>query len=203
MTVIEWSAPAAAKQDWLMGAGATRAERALMWLGSMVGLGFVAWQWAVGQPGGWTWWQYLIAALIAADLAGGAVSNAASSTKRQYFGPPTTIPGPLTRVLRSPTWFAALHLYPFIVAAVYPDAGWAWAAANYLAMLACVVVVDRLVPAYLQRPTAMLLFTALVLASSTWEATPPGWAWFPAVYLAKLLLAHAVLEEPYRPAPGT
>lgn len=201
--IIEWSVPPGAKQDWLVGAGATRGERTLVWLGSLAGLALIIWQWVTGNPGGWMWWQHLVAAVVAADLVGGAVSNAASSTKRQYCQPVPTDSRPLIRLLRSPVGFASLHVYPFLIVALFPEVSWVWATITYVAMLASVVVVDRLVPGYLQRPTAMLLFVAIVLASSAVDATPPGWGWFPVVYLAKLLLAHAVREVPYRPAPGT
>ncbi len=48
----------------------------------------------------------------------------------------------------------------------------------------------------------MLLFVGAVVGLA-FMASPPGWAWLRAVFLAKLLLAHAVREEPYRPAPGS
>jgi hypothetical protein len=202
-TPIEWEAPAGARADWLMGAGATRAERGLIWAGALIGVAFVLSQWAVGQPGGWAWWQYVVAGVIAFDLVGGAVSNAAGSTKRQYFGPLSGPPTGIARLARDPVAFAALHVYPFLIVALFPGGTWAWAAATYAAMLLSVVLVDRIVPRYLQRPVAMLLFCVAVLASAIAASTPPGWGWFVVVYLAKLVLAHAVREEPYRPAPGT
>ena len=203
MTVIDWSVPPDAKPDWLMGAGATRGERTLVWLGTLAGVAVVGWQGLSGATGEWAWWQHLLAAVVAADLAGGAVSNAASSTKRQYFGPAADSSGLLTRVLRSPVGFAALHVYPFLVVALFPGGGWGWAVGVYVAMLASVAVVDRLVPGYLQRPTAMLLFVVIVFVAPATASSPAGWDWFVVVYTAKLLLAHAVREEPYRPAPGT
>jgi hypothetical protein len=202
-TIIEWDAPAGAKADWLMGAGATRAEQGLIWAASLIGVGFVAAQCALGLPGGWQWWQYLVAAVVAFDLVGGAVSNAASSTKRQYFGPLATPPTGLARIARSPVGFAALHVYPFLIVALFPGGTLAWAVGAYAAMLLSVVLVDRVVPQYLQRPVAMLLFSAAMLVSALSDWAPPGWAWFVIVYLSKLVLAHAVKEEPYRPAPGT
>lgn len=200
--VIDWSTPPDTKPDWLFGAGATRQERWLVWAGSLIGLAYVGWQWSADEPGDWRVWQYLLAALVALDLTGGAVSNVASSTKRQYFGPYT---GPVTttsRVARNPIVFASLHVYPFIIVGLFPGGRWWWALAMYLGVLAAVLVLDRLTPLYLQRPVAMLMFVAVILLSTAFSA-PPGWAWFPAIYFAKLVLGHAVREEPYRPAPGT
>lgn len=44
MMIIEWSVPPGAKQDWLVGGGATRGERTLVWLGSLAGLALIIWQ---------------------------------------------------------------------------------------------------------------------------------------------------------------
>ena len=201
-TVIEWTAPDKARADWLMGAGATRAERAVIWAGSFVGSALVLFMYFRTEPGEWALWQYVLAGLLAWDLFGGAVSNAASSTKRQYFGPDFAQAGGIGRIVRAPVIFTALHVYPFIVVALFPGGSWAWAVAMYVGAVASAVVVDRVVPPYLQRPVAMLAFVTVLLLS-LYLTAPPGWAWFPAVYLAKLVLAHAVREEPYRPAPGT
>lgn len=201
--VIDWTIPPAAKPDWLFGAGATRAERAAIWAGSAAGVAFVLWQWVRDEPGDWSWWQYAVAAVIAFDLVGGAVSNAASSTKRQYYAALRDAPSRFVRFARSPLAFASMHVYPFVVVALYPGGTWTWAVALYGAMVGSVLVVDRLVPQYLQRPVAMLLFVVSLLATGLLTGPPPGWEWLPVVFLAKLLLAHAVREEPYRPALGT
>lgn len=201
-TVIAWAVPAGARADWLMGAGATRAERAVIWAGSLVGVGVVAVMGVRGDPGGWAWWQYVLAALLALDLFGGAVSNAANSTKRQYYGPDFAQAGGIGRIVRAPVVFTSLHVYPFLIVALFPGGSWAWAATMYGIAVAGAVIVDRLVPRYLQRPVAMLVFILALLVPLFLHA-PPGWAWFPVVYLAKLVLAHAVREEPYRPAVDT
>ncbi|MEI8082540.1 MAG: hypothetical protein WCI74_11920 [Actinomycetes bacterium] len=200
--IVDWSVPAGRKPDWLFGAGATPAEKLLVWAGSLAGAGFVGWMWRTSNPGDWSAWQYLIAALIAFDLVGGAVSNAANSTKRQYFGPLSEPATATSRLARSPVGFAALHVYPFLIVALFPGGTWLWATTVYIAMLVAVFLLDQVVPLYLQRPTAMLLFVLVALLSTVFAA-PAGWGWFPIVYFAKLVLAHAVREEPYRPALGT
>ena len=201
-SVIEWRVPAGARPDWLFGAAATRAERGVIWAGSLIGVGLVGLMYLRGEPGGWAWWQYLVCAVVAMDLFGGAVSNATSSTKRQYFGPDfADVPG-IGRLARHPIVFTALHVYPFIIVALFPDGSWAWAAATYAFVVVSAVVLDLVVSPYLQRPVAMLLFVGGV-ALSVFVVPPPGWAWFPVVFLAKLVLAHAVREEPYRPRVGS
>ena len=200
-TVIEWRVPQGTPANWLMGAGSTQAERSVMWTGSLAGVALVGVLAVRGEPGGWAAWQYLLAAVLAWDLFGGAVSNASNSTKRQYFGPDFAGAGGVGRIVRRPIVFTALHVYPFLIVALFPGGSWAWAAVMYGIALGGATVVDRLVPRYLQRPVAMLVFVAALLVTP-FLAAPPGWAWFPVVYLAKLVLAHAVCEEPYRPAAG-
>jgi hypothetical protein len=202
MSVIDWNTPPGAGPDWLMGAGATRAERALIWTSSLLGVAYIVSLWVRGQPGEWAGWQYALAALLAADLVGGAVSNATSSTKRQYFGPADTTVTGVGRVLRTPVLFTALHVYPFLIVALYPGGSWTWATVAYGGVVGGALVVDRLVPQYLQRPIAMLAFCAVFLVSLRLQA-PAGWEWFTVVYAAKLVLAHSVREEPYRPRRGT
>ncbi|CAB4555359.1 unannotated protein [freshwater metagenome] len=200
--VIEWNAPDGARANWLRGAGATRAELTIMWAGALVGIGYVAVMYARSDPGDWSWWQYALAAFLAWDLVGGAVSNASNSTKRQYFGAGFAHVGGAARIIRAPIAFTALHLHPFLIVALYPHGTWGWAIGMYVGAVVGAVLVDRVVPQYLQRPAAMLVFCTVMLWSRSWTA-PPGWEWFAAIFLAKLILAHAVREEPYRPAPGT
>lgn len=80
-------------------------------------------------------------------------------------------------------------------------ASWWGAVGLYATAVVGSLLVEAVSP-YLARPAAMLLFVGAIVALG-FAAAPPGWAWLPAVFLAKLLLAHAVREEPYRPAPGT
>jgi len=100
-----WEVPGG-KQDWLVGTGATRAERTLMWAASLGGVALYGWAWATDQYQ-WRWWQYLLAMVVAADLFGGAVANATNSAKRQYFGPLS--PDAVARVRSAP--IARLHAW--------------------------------------------------------------------------------------------
>ncbi len=200
--VIDWRIPAGASDDWLYGAGATRAERGLVNAAAAIGVALFAW-YGITDRYGWAWWQVVLGAVLAIDLFGGAVANALGAAKRQYFGAPRASEGRSARLLRSPIAFAAFHLHPFLVTWVYGvDAvAWWWAGGQYAAAVVGSLLVEA-VPPYLARPGAMLLFLGAIVALGFVPA-PPGWAWLPVVFLAKLLLAHAVREEPYRPAPGT
>jgi hypothetical protein len=190
--------PVGMRADWLIGAGATRAERTLMYGAASAGAALV---WLLSQrPAltGWDAWQSVLGLVIAADLFGGAMANMASSTKRQYQAPLSEGASALARLVHSPVSFAALHVYPFIVVALYPGGTWRWAIGWYAGMLVSVIVVTRVVPTYLERPAAMTVFVLAVPVAIAFPG-PPGWQWLPYVFLAKLLVGHAVHEEAYRP----
>lgn len=88
-----------------------------------------------------------------------------------------------------------------MIATLYPGGLLWWGVLWYLVALGGVSAV-RVSPLYLARPMAMLIFTGAMLLQSVVSA-PAGWAWFVPVFLAKLILAHAVREEPYRPDPAS
>lgn len=193
---IDNDLPASSTPNWLTGAGATVAERAVVYASAILGATLVWWFAMRTEP--WSWWQTALALLIAADLFGGAVANAASSTKRQYQAPLPPGASVWLRVIRNPTAFAALHVYPVVVVALYPGGSWWWGIGWYAGTVAAVALVTRGVPAYLERPCAMAVFILAVPIALAFPG-PPGWSWLPLVFLAKLLVAHAVHEEAYRP----
>ncbi len=192
--VVDWQVPAG-EANWLTGAGTTRGERATVWVGTVLGVAAVAWL----APEGWTWWQWTSVVVLAVDLLGGVVANALATAKRQYHGRPAAqVPRPSARLLRNSTVFAAAHLHPFVVALVLPDGSWRWAAFWYVGCVVPVLVVQR-VPLHLQRPVAFAAVAVLLVAQPV-VAAPAGLAWFGPVLAVKLVAAHAVREEPYRPA---
>jgi hypothetical protein len=193
---VSWVVPCG-KQDWLVGTGATRAERTLMWAASLGGVALYGWAWTTDQYQ-WGWWQYLLAMVVAADLFGGAVANATNSAKRQYFGPLSPDAGPAGRLAHRQLLFAAIHVHPFLVVGLFPGGTWLWAIVVYGGMLASVTLLDQWCPVYLQRPVAVLVLVAAVVGNAL-IAAPEGWAWFIPVFAAKLVVGHAVREEPYRP----
>jgi hypothetical protein len=190
--------PVGARADWLIGAGATPAEKVLMYGTAVAGAALVWFLWQREGVTGWSWWQVGLALLFALDLFGGAMSNAASSTKRQYQAPLPPRASPLARLAHSPMGFSALHIYPFVVVALYPGGSLWWAIGWYAAMLVAVYLLTYVTPGYLQRPAAMTIFVVSVPIALAFES-PPGWAWLPFVFTAKLVLGHAVHEEAYRP----
>lgn len=196
---IDWCLPDTEQDDWLFGTGATPIEQGLVWAAAVLGLGLIVWQGLFSPLSGWAWWHNLLSAVILLDVAGGAVANTLGTAKRLYFGPLRQPASVRTRMLHNPVVFTALHLHPVVIAALYPDGRLWWGVIWYLVALTGVIAV-RLSPLYLARPMAMVVFTGAMLLQSVIVA-PAGWGWFVPVFLAKLVLAHAVREEPYRPEP--
>lgn len=193
---IDGALPVGVRANWLTGAGATRAELTLVYASAVAGAVLVWSFFQRDQP--WAVWQVLLALVITADLFGGAVANALSSTKRQYQAPLAAEAKPWVHLVRNPVWFTALHVYPLIAVGLYPGGSWWWGIGWYGATLVSVILVARIVPGYLQRPAAMAIFVIAIPIAIEFPG-PAGWSWLPPVLLAKLLLAHAVHEEPYRP----
>lgn len=198
-THIDWTA-STERRDAVYGAGATRAERGLAAgtgvVGTVLALGWAFW--GVGVE--WRWWQWLLAAVVAFDVLGGVVANSLNSAKRAHFGPPPPDPSLGERLARRPVLFAAVHVQPWIVVLAFAPALWWWGVLWHVGVLVAVVVAVN-APLYLRRPTAAALVVLAVLVAMMVEP-PNGWAWLPAAMAFKLVLAHAVREEPYRPAPG-
>lgn len=170
-----------------------------MWVATVVSVG-AALAVAAAQGVDWSWWQWALVLVLTADVAGGVPANSLGTAKRLYHSPAP--PGsPLRgRVLRNPVGFAALHFHPFLVAAAFADATWMWATAWYALALGGTVAVVA-VPLYLRRPLAAALVTVALIAAPLLTA-PKGLVWLGPVLVLKLVAAHAVREEPYRPETG-
>ncbi|GAA4432714.1 hypothetical protein GCM10023169_38780 [Georgenia halophila] len=206
-------------RPWLLGEGATTAERALVAATTVLGtLGVLALAWHAGTT--WQWWQWLVVAVLAVDLLGGAAANALGASKRFYHRPLSEPAGVVERFLHHPVGFTAAHVQPFVlVLALQVDARtharadertvawadasggasvsvWGWALALYMTVLAAVIVV-HLAPLYLKRPAAFAVATALLIGFTA-VGHPTGLAWFAPVLAVKLVLAHAVPERAYR-----
>lgn len=194
--VIDWTVPAG-RQDWLLGTGATPAERALVWVASAASV-LVLLALAAAQDVAWTWWQWLLVLVLTVDVAGGVVANALGTAKRQYHSPwPASTA--LQRIVRHPVGFTALHVHPFAFALLMTDATLVWAATWYAVALAGTLAVVA-APLYLRRPLAAAVVTAAVVGAPLVDA-PATLTWFGPVLVLKLVASHAVYEEPYRPSP--
>jgi hypothetical protein len=196
---VDWRPPDAAG-DALFGAGATTGERALaigVGLTASVALVVVA----LSSGAGWTLLQLTLAAFITMDVAGGVVANGLNSAKRDHFGPASaTARTPGGRLVRRPVLFTALHVHAIVVGFAFAPHLWWWGPLWYLVTLTGAVTV-RSCALHLERPVALGFCAASVIVASV-TPSPYLWGWLPVLLMLKLVLAHAVQEEPYRPALG-
>jgi hypothetical protein len=192
---IQWAYQG--KPDFLMGTGATRAERVLVWTGALIGAGLYLYFFLTGAYV-WAWWQYALAALMALDVGGGVVANTLNSCKRFYHTPPLPTEPWYAPLLKNHLVFTAMHGYPFVIAWVF-DGGLVYGVFWYVTMLAAALIVLR-TPLYLQRPTAFLIILMALLVHLYGVTPPPGFEWFMPALLLKIIYGHLVREEPYRPA---
>jgi hypothetical protein len=191
---VDWVVPPGPR-DWLLGTGATRGERVVVWATTALCVAALV----VTVPASWSWLAWLVVLLVTLDVTGGVAANALGSAKRLYHAPLDPPVTRLDRVLHDHLAFTAMHVHPFVLAVAVPDASWVWALWWYLVPLGGVVLV-RSVPVYLQRPVALGVAAVALVAAPLVDA-PEGLAWFGPVMVLKLVVAHAVREEPYRPAP--
>jgi hypothetical protein len=197
-THIDWTVPEG-RSDWLMGTGTDRHERTLVWAATAAAV-VVAVPAAVVQDADWTWWQWLLVLVLSVDVAGGVPANALATAKRFYHSPaPDDVPR-TALLVRNHVAFSALHLHPFLVVALLPDATVLWATAWYVIALSGTAAVVA-APLYLRRPLAAGWVTVALVATPLIDA-PAGLWWLGPVLVLKLVTAHAVREEPYRPVPG-
>jgi hypothetical protein len=193
-THIEWSFPqprrgVAGAVDRFFGPGTTRGE---WWVQAMfVTLATVLLPlralWAGVE---WTPLQYAVAAWFAFDLTGGIVTNATSAAKRWYHRE--------GQGFRQHFSLITPHVvYLLAVAWLFRGGDWLYLGVGGLGLLAASALVLRL-PLYLQRPVAVGLLAAAIVVN---ESVPPtrGLEWFLPLLFFKLLVSHALREEPYRP----
>jgi hypothetical protein len=126
--------------------------------------------------------QRLAAALLGADLVGGAWTNNTSSTRAWYHRPGTT---PLDRF-----GFTAVHVHPFVAVWLW-DTPLPYAAVAYAYALVGSALVGALPPSR-QRFAAWAL-TALGASAGAIRTTTGGQPrWLLAAYYIKLIAGHSV-----------
>ncbi|MDF1845786.1 MAG: hypothetical protein P1U69_01160 [Parvibaculaceae bacterium] len=173
-----------------MGPGATWAEYVLQ-LVLPGGAALFAYLYAETAFPAWPWWKVLLYCVLAFDMVGGVVTNSTSSAKRWFHR--------ATQTWRNHLGFVVLHVaHIALVATLFRDFDLIYlvAMAGYLTSAA---ILTLLFPLYLQRAIALFLVTlGMVLEIYGWGALHEI-AWFTPLLLLKLLVAHLLREEPYRP----
>jgi hypothetical protein len=194
-TNIDWKYPQprsgfAGEIDKFFGPGTTKAEA---WIQAVFCLGAAAAMalYAVMNGLDWSPIQYILAIWMAFDSVGGIITNATSSAKRWYHRD--------GQGFREHFSFIAPHaIYIFLVAWLFRSMDWLYFAVMTVYLLGAALIVLK-TPFYLQRPVA---FGALVLSLllNAYAFSPVrGLEWFIPFLCFKLLVSHALREEPYRP----
>jgi hypothetical protein len=194
-TKIDWNYPQprtglAGMLDRFFGPGTTPAEAGLQALFSVTA-GVALPIYAFLKNLEWTPIQYLVATLLAFDIVGGIVTNAASSAKRWYHR--------RGQGFRAHFGFVAFHVvYVFLVAWLFRSMDWGFLVAVSLYLLVAAYLVLK-TPLYLQRPLAFGLLALSFVLSIYAFAPTPGLEWFVPFLIFKLVVGHLLREEPYRP----
>ncbi len=177
--------------DKFIGPGATRGENLLtLFTALLAGLALPLY--AIFAGLGWTTIQLIVAGLIATDLAGGVVANAAGPAKAWYHRS--------GQGFRSHLGFTAVHVIEILpVALLFRGMDWVYLAGVYGYMLLAAVVA-LLVPLHLQRPVVLLLYAGALLLGSYVFPPVVGMEWFVPILFLKLLVGHLLKEAPFRPA---
>ncbi len=187
------------RTDGLVGTGATGAERLLGYgtAGVLTAI-IVGADLMRATPVATAWWQMAVLAFFAYDVAGGAVANMLNSCKRFYHAPRHPREAGLLCVLKDARVFTGIHVHPIIIAAtlggsVFVSIGW------YLALQGAVWV-TLATPLYLRRAAATAWTMVATLVHQFWVPLGPGLEWvIPALFI-KMVMGHAVREEPYAAA---
>jgi hypothetical protein len=192
--IIDWTYSGAT--DGFFGTGATKAERAMVWIFGLLGTAVLGWYWRTSSIN-WAWWQYAIAALLALDVLGGVAANSLNSCKRFYHSPIKPQETGLTSLSKNHFAFTAIHVHPLLIGLLFGNMNWGYGLFWYLALVLSAVLVMS-IPLYLQRPLAMGLIMTAILLNLYFIQPVIGFEWLvPALFL-KIVYGHIVREEPYR-----
>lgn len=168
--------------DRLVGPDTARAENWLILGFAFVFSGAVFVYTQVAELG-WSPLQIAIVLLFSLDIAGGVIANTTVAGSRWWHRPSQS----RRRHLR----FIALHVHPFILAAIFPVLTWAEATIAYGFLLSSAVIVLA-VSKRLRRPIAMGLFAIGLLLALYVVTLPHGLEWFLPLFYLKLLPGHLV-----------
>jgi len=192
---IDWNYPRprpgfAGAIDKFFGPGTTKAEG---WLQGVISVGAAVAiiLYAIWKDFQWSPIQFVIATWLAFDIVGGIITNATSSAKRWYHRD--------GQGFRDHFGFIAFHVvYIVLVAWLFRSMDWLYLIVMSAFLLASSYAVLK-IHLYLRRPVAFSVFVIAYLINAYSFAPTPGLEWFIPFLILKLLVSHALREEPYRP----
>jgi hypothetical protein len=138
------------------------------------------------RPSLFLWWEIAIAALVAADLAGGVVANFTESTNHFY-----------ARKKRLRVIYLLLHLlYPLVLFFVMNGPVEIWAAIPLFTVAGALLVTA--LPPPVQPPVAAAVVAVGLMVAFSWHVITPPLVWFAPLFLVKLVLGFSV-QRPAAP----
>ncbi|GGX52314.1 hypothetical protein GCM10007385_21230 [Tateyamaria omphalii] len=182
--------------DPLCGTGATAAERILAYGMATVFTGIILVADQSRNIPIAEGWQIALLAFFAFDIAGGAVANMLNSCKRFYHTPLQSGEGMSARLAKNPMLFTVIHVHPIIIA--YALGGNVLNSVIWYALLLVSVTTVLFAPLYLRRAAATGLTVLALLGNQLLLPLGGGLEWFIPCLFIKMVLGHAVQEEPYR-----
>ncbi|WP_298938499.1 hypothetical protein [uncultured Ruegeria sp.] len=182
--------------DPLCGTGATVAERVLAYGMATIFTGIILVADQARNVPVAEGWKIALLAFFAFDIAGGAVANMLNSCKRFYHTHLQQGEGLSARLAKNPMLFTAIHVHPIIIA--YFLNGHLLNATIWYALLLVSVTTVLLMPLYLRRASATGLTVLALLGDQLLLPLGDGLEWFIPCLFMKMVLGHAVQEEPYR-----
>jgi len=185
------------KTNLAVGTQATTIEEILGWTAGFIGvviIGFFCWK----NNFDWEIWQYIVVAILAYDVVGGAVANSLNSCKRFYHSSVQTFEPNYVKLAKNHLFFSVIHVHPLIVSLIFSSVSWFYGSFWYLILQISVLSVTR-TPLYLQRPVSMLIIVTALLTNDYLVSSPTGLEWLIPVLFIKIVYGHTVKEEPYRP----
>lgn len=192
---VDWSY--SGKADPLAGTGATVSERALAYgFAALVTFGLVGYLRLEENPIAYGWRLALLVFFVF-DVVGGVVANMLNSCKRLYHSPAQPDESRFIKIVKNPLAFTIIHIHPIIAAWAFY--GEIWVGVFWYAALVLSAAVTLATPLYLRRPVATAFVVIASITSFYSLSLGAGLEWFVPCLFFKIVLAHAVREEPYRP----
>ncbi|MEM6467076.1 MAG: hypothetical protein AAF679_11305 [Pseudomonadota bacterium] len=193
---IKWTYTGAT--DPLVGSGATSAERLMGYGGAGLVTALLIWvAYITGAPIH-SAWQWAVFVFFGYDIGGGAVANMLNSCKRFYHTSAKPGEGAFIRAAKNVRVFTAIHVHPVIAAALL--GGSVANAVAWYVLLQFAVWLVLVAPLYLRRPLATLLTVLAIILAASLLPLGTGLEWFIPCLFIKMVMGHAVQEEPYAPA---
>jgi hypothetical protein len=194
--IVNWSY--GGSPDIAYGTGATPVERMIGFSGGLVGFILYCY-FFIKEIYPWSLCQYIVAGILAFDVAGGLVCNCLNSCKRFYSSPLQSNENVLIiRLLKQHWIFTIIHIHPFIIQIYFGNShSWFYGYFWYLTLQLNAFIILNM-PLYLRRPMAMLF--CLISLIMNYYAIPviDGFEWFIPALFIKIIYGHLVQEEPYR-----